>query len=242
MSLSLRLSLCCLLALPLSAAAGEDPSLLHSGTIELTLDPGAVSLLPIDIGTVTERLCTGFPSTVIGPISPRGECDLTVQVPSGIDVLYAAPPVPADHGHWQVPIQFSAMGPWEGSTPVATPCGLWDVFLGLDPDREQPVSTLVLTASAETPGQGAFASVIDLAALYRFVNRTDSTLLEVPARLSLELAGSWATLPPGAPGLTGAASNIALFARGVQGEWSPAPACGVWGDTHCGVCVTVPHS
>lgn len=241
LSLSFRLSLCCLLALPLSAA-GEDLSLLRAGTIEFTLDPGAISFLPIDTPALKEILCTGFSINYLGPISPRGECDLTVQVPSGVNVLSADTPRHAGSGHWQVPIHFSALGPWQGSAPVDTACGLWDVSLVLDPDSDQPVSTLVLTASAETPAQGTFASVIDLAALYRFVHRTDDTLLEVPARLSLDLAGQWATLPPGTPGLADSASNIALFVRGVQGKRFPAPACGAWSATNCGVCATRPQS
>ena len=236
MSLSFRLSLCCLLALPLSAA-GDDLS-LHAGTIEIALDPGARSFLPIDTPALKELLCTGFSVSGVGPIAPRGECDLTVQVPSGIGVLAAGDPMRTDNGPWQVPVHFSALDPWEGSAPVATACGLWDVSLGLDPESEQPVSTLVLTASAETPGQGAFAGVIDLAALYRFVSRTSGASLEVPARLSLDLAGQWTTLPPGTPGLADTASNLALFTMDVQGKRFPAPACGVWSTTRCAVCLT----
>lgn len=239
-SFSLRLSLCCLLALPLSA--GADPSLPRAGTIKITLDPGVTSFLPIDIPTLKAALCNGSIVNYKGPISPRGECDLTVKVPSGMGVLNADDAARAGSGSWQVPVHFSALGPWKGSAPVDTPCGLWDVSVDLDPESEQPVSTLVLTESEEIPGQGAFASVIELAARYRFANRTDGTRFEVPARLSLDLAGHWATLPQSMPGLADPASNmtsnIALFTRGVQGRQFSAPACGVWSNTRCAVCLT----
>lgn len=237
LSLSLRLSLYCLLALPLSA--GANPSLPRAGTIEIALAPGATSFLPIDTPELKEALCHGSVVDGKGPLSPRGECDLTIKVPSGMIILNADTAVSVDNG-WQVPVHFGALGPWIGSATVDTACGSWDVSVSLDPDSEQPVSTLVLTESAETPGRGAFASVIDFAALYRFVNLTEGTHLEVPARLSLDLAGQWTTLPQGTPdpAETASASNIALYTLGVQEQQFSAPACGVWNNTRCFVCLT----
>ena len=236
-SLSLRLSLCCLLTLPLTA--GADPSLPRAGTIGLSLAPGITSFLPIDTPALKADLCNGSIVNYRGPISPRGECDLTVKVPSGMGILDAeTPEISARNGSWQVPVYFSTLGPWKGSAPVDTECGVWDVSVDLDPDSEQPVSTLVLTQSEDVPGQGAFAGVIELAARYRFANRTRGTRLEVPARLSLDLAGLWTTLPQGTSGLADTASNISLFTLGTQGRPFSAPACGVWSDTHCAVCLT----
>lgn len=234
LSLSFRLSLCCLLALPLSAAA--DPSLPRAGTIEIALAPGVTSFLPIDTPELKELLCIGSSAVYEGPISPRGECDLTVKVPSGM-ILEAGTSVSTASG-WQVPVRFSALGPWKGSAPVDTPCGLWDVSVGLDPESEQPVSTLALTESAEIPGQGAFAGVIELAALYHFSHRTRGARLEVPTRLSLDLAGHWAILPQGRPGLVDTESNLALFTLGVQEQRFSTSSCGVWSNTRCSVCLT----
>jgi hypothetical protein len=236
----IRLPFLCLLgvlAVPLAAAA--DPTavpLVRTGSLEIALDPDAVSVLPVDSGELRLNLCNGVLQVDgIGTISPRGECDLVVSPPRM--GLFVTDATPAGGGSWQVSLHPDRSVPWKGSEPLATSCGLWDVSMVVDPGQTQPVSWLTLEPSAADPGQGVFAGTVKLAVRYRFVNRERGTSIELPAVPSLELTGHWAAVPADGPSLGEGASNLVLFAGSYQGQWESVPTCATWGSMRCEVCV-----
>ncbi len=230
------LSILFLLASPLFAATSSTGPLVHAGMVEVDADAKALSFLPVDTGAVGAILCSGGPLHDWGPVTPRGECDLSVS-PSRLG--FTVDDSKAGDGLVRVPIQASGWEAWQGSSPVASECGLWDVSMVLDPGREQPVSELALEPSPADPAQGVFAGEVRLALLFRFTNRDLGTSLEVPIDLPLELSGHWTTAPDGTapgPGM----SNLVLFAGKAGGEVSPFSTCGTWGNLRCPVCLTSP--
>lgn len=237
-----------LLAAP-PASAGEPETLVRAGRLEIDLDPEAVSFLPIDLEKLQARLCEGNLPDTGEPLDPTGECVLSVS-PSPFLVLVVdevsplMAPVVGDvgplGGALRAAVQLRDLTPWLGSEPITTDCGLWDVSMVLDPDAAQPLSELALEPSVADPPQGAFAGVVKLAVRYRFANRDTGISSELPTLRSLELAGHWAAIPEGDPGLTDGASNLRLFAGFFAGEWLDVPACGAWGGLRCPVCLRPP--
>lgn len=230
------LPLLCLLSTPISAASEPAAAVLRAGTVEIVHDPAAVSFLPVDSEALKSLLCNGFPPNGDwAKLSPRGECDLTVDPPGKMFLVTGGGTSIGSAA--RVSVQPTSWDAWHGSAPVATSCGLWDVAVELDPKRTQPVSELALEPSAMDPAQGVFAGTLRLAALYRFANRDKATVTELPAALSLELSGHWALAPEGAPGLGDGASNLVLFAGIAAGQGFAAPSCATWGGLRCKVCL-----
>lgn len=228
-----------LFATPLFAGVGAAAPALRPGSLEIAVDPAAASFLPVD----TEELALGLCASVLpddwdGPIAPRAECDLSVSPPPRLG-LFVDDVTPGDSS-WRVSLHPERSTAWKGSAPVATSCGLWDVSLVLDPDKQQPVSELALEASGEDPVQGVFSGTVKLALRYRFVNRDDGTTHELPAVIPLELSGHWAAVPAGGPSLGAGASNLVLYAGFTAGEWMGFPSCATWGGTRCPVCAVPP--
>jgi hypothetical protein len=246
--LILKLSCLCLfglLASPLAAQPGlPPPPAVRAGSLNVVLDPAAVSFLPIDTEELREGLCSGRPAVDNwGALSPRGECNVSVAPPP--DIPLEVDSAAQKGSSIRVSLHPGGGEIWQGSSPVDTACGLWDLAMILEPDAAQPASGLDLETSGvtsqESPAQGVFAGVVKLAVRYRFVNRTRSASLELPAVVSLELSGHWAAAPAGTS-LGPGASNLMLFtgvSGGVSGgQWASAPACGTWGGTRCQVCFT----
>lgn|GEM_PF-2440904 len=247
MRLILKLSCLCLLGLPsspLAAQPGAVPPVIQTGSVDVVLDPAAVSFLPIDGEELRASLCSGRPPVNHwGTLAPRGECNVSVAPPPDF-------PVEVDSAvqrgsSIRVFLHPGGAEIWRGSAPVDTPCGLWDLSLIVDSDAAQPASELDLETSGvtseESPAQGVFAGVMKLAVRYRFFNRAKGAFLELPTVVSLELSGHWAAAPAGTS-LGPGASNLTLFtgvSGGVSGgQWASAPACGTWGGTRCQVCFT----
>lgn len=239
MRFQLGLPLLFLFATPLFAGVGAAAPVLYPGSLEIAVDPAAASFLPVDSEELKLGLCASvLPGNWDGPIAPRAECDLSVSPPPRLG-LFVDDVAPGDSS-WRVSLQPRRSTAWKGSAPVATSCGLWDVSMVLDPDREQPVSELALEASGADPAQGVFAGAVKLAVRYRFVNRDDGTTHEMPAVIPLELSGHWAAVPAGGPSLGSTASNLVLYAGFAGGEWSGFPSCATWGGTRCPVCAAPP--
>jgi hypothetical protein len=241
LKLALKLSCLCLLGLlasPLAAQPGAaTPPVIQPGSLKVVLDPAAVSFLPIDSEELRASLCSGRPAVDNwGALTPRGECNVSVAPPPGID-LYVDGVTP-DGSSSRIALHPGGSILWPGSAPVDTPCGLWDVSWVLEPDAAQPASELALETAGEGPAQGVFAGVVQLAVRYRFVNRTKGTSHELPAVVSLELSGHWAAVPAGGPSLGPGVSNLMLFTGVSGGQWTSAPTCGTWGGTRCQVCFT----
>lgn len=238
------LGLLALVSLPSAVLAGPGappPPVVHRGTLSLDLDPAAVSFLAVDsVALSGESLCRGTVSVdVWGTLSPRGECDLSVATPPPIGV-YVDDGVP-DSGTLRVAAQPLGSTVLPGAEPISTPCGLWDVSLILDPGGAQPVSQLVLHPDGADPAQGVFAGVMKLSGRYHFANRDKRSTLDVPAVASLDLSGHWAAVPDGGPSLGTGASNLVLFSRVFDGQWSSVPTCDVtWGGGFCHLCATTP--
>lgn len=227
-----------LFATPLFAGVGAAAPVLRPGSLKIAVDPAAVSFLPIDAETLKLNLCSGLPpDDWDDPLSPRAECDLSVSPPPGITLFVDAFAV---GGNWRVSLKPERSTAWKGSAPVATSCGLWDVSMGLDPDKTQPVSELALERSAADPAQGVFSGVVKLAVRYRFVNRDDDTSYELPTVVPLELSGHWAAVPADGPSLGATASNLVLYAGVVDGVWQSFTSCGTWGGTRCAACFNPP--
>jgi hypothetical protein len=236
--LILKFSCLCLLGLlasPLAAQPGAaTPPIIQTGSLKVVLDPAAVLFLPVDTEELRAGLCSGRPHVDSwGALAPRGECNVSVAPPPNID-LYVDGVTP-DGSSSRIALHPGGSTLWPGSAPVDTPCGLWDVSWVLEPDEAQPASELGLEISGDDPAQGVFAGVVKLAVRYRFVNRTRSTSLELPAVVSLELSGHWAAVPQRGLSLGPGVSNLMLFTGVAGGQWTSAPVCGTWGGTRCQV-------
>ena len=241
MRLKILFSIPCLCGLfvpstPLAAQSGTAP-VIRPGRVSVALDPEMLSFLPLDSGALRLNLCDNhtLPVDEWGTISPRGECNLSVAPPPGIDLfLDNAAPVGAS---WRVSVQPTGSSSWPASSLVDTPCGLWSVAMELDPDpKTQPVSQLSLDPSGTDPAQGVFAGVVKLAVRYRFVNSAKGLSREVPAVVPLELSGHWSAIPEGGPGLGDGASNLVLFTGFFDAQYSGSPSCGSWAGRACPVC------
>jgi hypothetical protein len=246
MRLPIGLSLLFLLAPPLAAQGGAVTPLVHAGSLEVEVDPATVSFLPVDSGTLAGNLCSGKPpGHWPGTLTPRGECDLSVSPAPRIGFFArdsVADGTSAVPGSVRVSLQPASWEVWTGTLPVSTPCGLWDVSMSLDTEQEQPVSELALEPSPGLTAQGVFAGVTNAAVLYRFVERSHGTTLELPAVLPLELAGHWAAVPPEISGTLGDdASNLLLFAGTSGGSWTSFATSATWGGTGCHVGLRPPN-
>lgn len=220
------------------AGPGSAPLAIRPGRTSVNLDPAGLSFLPVDSSALRLNLCSGhLTATDSGTISPRGECDLVVAPPPGIDFFVDG--FTPDGSSSRVSVQPTGSSSWPANSPVDTPCGLWAVSMELDPGAAQPVSGLVLERSGSDPSQGVFASVVKLAVRYRFVNSAKGISYELPAVVPLELSGHWAAVPEDGPGLEDGASNLVLFVTVSRGQWTGAPACGSWARGQCPVCATV---
>jgi len=230
----LRIGLCflCLLVAPLLAAAQTEEPFLRAGSLEIAVDPDAASFLPVSSDDLKDGLCLGVIGSVGDKptITPRGECDISVQPPPRLGLFTDG--TPTSGGSLQVTVQLASLSTTQASTPIVTSCGLWDVFMGIDPGTAQPVSQLALESSGADPAQGVFAGEMKLAVRFRFVNRDDGRSFELPAKLPLELAGHWAAAGPGAD-LGDGASNLVLFAGVYGGVWSAVANSATWGGRHC---------
>lgn len=230
-------------AIPFAAAADPvvDPvaaPLLRTGSLEIALDPDAVSVLPIDSGELRSGLCNGLVLVDgVGTISPRGECDLVVSPPPGLG-LYLEDTKALAGGSWRVSLQAESgkSGVWKASGSVSTSCGLWEVSMALDPDRTQPVSELALEPSAADPTQGVFAGALKLAVRYRFDNQGRVPDIELPATVSIDLSGHWMAIPEDGPSLGEGASNLVLFAGTFVDRTAGVPSCVNWGGVRCEIC------
>jgi hypothetical protein len=222
------------------AGATDPEALLRPGELEIAVDPAAASFLPIDTTELAPRLCSGLPPVDWAPpISPRGECDLSVSPPPGLSLF--VDDIVALGGSWQVSLHPTGWEPWRGKTPVVTTsCGLWEVSMELDPDEPQPLSEVILKPSTANPAQGAFAGVLSLAVRFRFADPDTGTSLTVPSRLALELHGHWAAVPEGTPGLEDSASNLLLYAGSFGGELLSMPSCVTWRGSRCPLCLQPP--
>jgi hypothetical protein len=234
MRLYVRLFILCLLATPLLAAA--DPGtlpFLRAGAIEVAFDPLEPSYLPADTSTLRQGLCTGFPDLdgERPPITPQGECEMIVRSPPRLGLETDGAP---GRGSLQISVRPTDLPAWNASTPVATACGLWDVSMSLDPDREQPVSTLAIEPSGDNTSQGVFAGAIQIAVLFHFYNRDKGTSLDLPAVVPLDLSGRWAAASD-AGSLGSRASNLVLFAGEFLDGWSIVPGQASWGTRRCPV-------
>lgn len=244
MRLRILLSFLCLfgvVAVPLAAADPTAAPLLRTGSLEIALDPDAVSFLPVDSEELRLNLCSGLLHVDgIGTISPRGECDLVVSPPPRLG-LFLHDITALAGGSWRVSLQPvpGKSGLWKASGSVSTSCGNWDVSMVLDPDKPQPVSVLALEPSAADPRQGVFAGPLKLAVRYRF-HQDGAIAFELPATVSIELAGHWMAAPASGSGLGADDSNLVLFA-GVFGDQSASvPTCVTWGGVRCEICVEPP--
>lgn len=241
MRLRILLFLCCLGVVAVPRFAAADPTaapLLRTGSLEIALDPDAVSVLPIDSGELRSGLCNGLVLVDgVGTISPRGECDLVVSPPPGLGLFLQDTKALAG-GSWRASLRAESgkSGLWKASGSVSTSCGLWEVSMALDPNKAQPVSELALEPSAADPTQGVFAGALKLAVLYRFDNQGQAADIELPATVSIDLSGHWMAMPKGGPSLGEGASNLVLFA-GIFGESaSSVPTCVTWGGVRCEIC------
>lgn len=241
MRLKILLSVCCLLAVlapraPLAAETGGAAPVLRPGRVTITADPEALSFLPLDSTGLRQNLCSGLLLVdEWGTISPRGDCNLSVAPPPGIDLFLDG--ITPSGASWRVSVQPAGPSSWPAGSPVDTPCGRWDVSMELDPDpTAQPVSHLSLDPSGTDPAQGVFSGVVKLAVRYRFVNAAKGISREVPAVVPLELSGHWSAIPAGAPSLGDDASNVVLFAGFFDAHWSGIPSCGTWGGRVCPAC------
>jgi hypothetical protein len=237
--LPIGLSFFCLLASPLLAAAAPASPFLRPGALHIAFDSAERSFLPVDVETLRQGLCTGFPDwddSDRPPIMPAGECEMAVRSPPGLGLFTDGT---SFRGSARVTVHPTNLPAWEGDTQIATVCGLWDVSMALDPGREQPISGLALEPSAEDSSQGVFAGVVQIAVLFHFANRTQGTSLDLPAVVPLDLAGHWAadsgTASPGAWDGGDDASNLGLFAGHSDGTWSSLSGYANWGVRPCRV-------
>jgi hypothetical protein len=219
----------CLLATPLAAV--ETP-FLRAGTLAIAGDPALDSFLPVSVDDLKDGLCLGVVGSVgeKPPITPRGECEISVQPPPRLGFFTDG--APSRGSSLQVSVQPASFATVQASAPVATSCGLWDVFLGIDPDQVQPVSALALETSAADSAQGVFAGEVKVAVRFHFANRDDGRSFDLAALLPVELAGHWAADGSGTD-LGEGASNLVLFAGVYGGRWSAAPSSATWGIRHC---------
>lgn len=239
MRLSIGLPLLCLLAAR-SAGAATPNAAVRAGSLEIDLDPGMASFLPVDVGVLQAGLCGGAPPVDDWPkIAPRGECDLSVAPPPRMGLFVDETGSAGGAALWAT-VELRGSKPWQGGAPIRTDCGLWDVTMEIVPDAGQPSSQLLLEPSVANPTQGAFAGVLRFAVRYRFAHRESGLAYELPADHALELAGHWAAVPAGTPGLADGASNLMLFAGSFAGEWLHVPACGGWAGLRCRVCFRAP--
>ena len=222
---------------PLAAQPDGAPPVLRPGRVSIAVDPAVLSFLPLDSAALRQNLCQNHTIGVDqwGAITPRGDCNLSVAPPPGIDLYLDG--VTSAGGSWRVSVQPTGSSSWPARSLVDTSCGRWSVSMELEPDATlQPVSFLSLDPSGTSPAQGVFAGVVKLAVRYHFVNSDKGGSREVAAVVPLELSGHWSAIPEGGPNLGDGASNLVLFTAFFDAQYSGSPSCGSWAGRTCPVC------
>lgn len=172
-----RPSCLCLSLLASLWAGGAAPAtaadVSHSGTVGLSLSPRSVSGIPIDVTAVSDQVCEDAQGK-----SPLVQCHVIVKNESvQIQVL--------GKQAWTDELQLA------GAEPLATPCGLWDTTLTLDPGVSQPASPIAFEARPDDLERGLFATALEMSTVLHLVHRETGRTADFPLRLALGLAGPW---------------------------------------------------
>lgn len=178
--MSVRPSCLCLSLLAIlggSVAPASAENVVHSGTVGLTLSPGSISGIPLDVTALAGQVCDEEQGR-----RPMAQCHVIVK--NGHTRIDAAEGL-ASAGD----LRFT------GAEPLSTPCGLWDTSLTLDPALPQPASPLALEERPDDPGSGLFAVVLEMNTNLRLVHRETGRTADFPLRLGLGLAGPWVVEP-----------------------------------------------
>jgi hypothetical protein len=190
-----RISAFCLglLAVLSATAATASPadSSITAGEIQLALSTLETSALPIDIQALAESKCTtgGTGWWWSGNLA---QCRLTVvSVGDAHLFTFRVQDVPSlQTGHPDL-AALQTTGMVLGGEPVETPCGVWEISLGLDTTDLQPMSPMALKPGPDDPAHGVFSTLLEMKVRLHLANQTTGQEIDEPLVLGLGLSGPW---------------------------------------------------